>query len=125
VTHDEITSILKEAQAAGHAAAKAEMLDRLAKATDKTKVLDGCGGAMTTLEVDGRTALGKLLSSYTHPEFGFRKYDRFVVHIPFDFEIIPPANGQDMYLWVAAERAACEVIKRRMGVEAYVRTYVD
>lgn len=126
MTHDDITSILEEAQAAGSEAAHREMLSRISQAKDKSKALDCCGGAILTLKVDGRSALGKVLGSYEHDQFKISKCDGgYSVHIPYNFEIIPPANGQDMYLWVTAERAAFEVIKRRMAVEGYVREYVD
>jgi hypothetical protein len=75
--------------------------------------------------VDGRSSLGKSLSTYEHPSFSISKGEGFNVHIPYDFELRPPANAQDMYLRATADTAALDVIRRRMGIDGYVRTYMD
>jgi hypothetical protein len=103
-----------------------EMHERIRRAKGPTQMLDVCGGAILYLTVDGRSKAGKLLASYSHPEFRIDKGpEGFNVHIAYDFKVVPPANAQDMYLWVAAENAALEVIRNRTGLDGYVRTYVD
>lgn len=126
MTHDEITAALEEARAAGTDAATREMHERIRRAKGPKQMLDVCGGAILCLTVDGRSKAGKLLASYSHPEFRIEKgHQSFNVHIPYDFQVVPPANAQDMYLWVAANNAALEVIRRRTGLDGYVQTYVD
>jgi len=101
------------------------MLERIERAVDKSKPLDTCGGAILHLDVDGRSKIGKLLSSYEHPDFAIRKRDGLILHIKYQFEIVPPANPQDMYLRETANEVALEVIERRMGIQGHVRSYVD
>lgn len=125
MTDDDITNAFIEAQIAGRLAAEQEMRTRIEKATGKTKALDCCGNARICLAVDGRTREGKTLSSYSHSFFKIRKGEGFQVRIPYDIKVVPPANFQDMYLREFACEAALEVIKRRLGIKGYVRSWVD
>ncbi|WP_152599867.1 hypothetical protein [Noviluteimonas dokdonensis] len=121
-TLETLRSTLERAIKAGSDAAQAEVV-RLAK----IRFTDACGGSLLILDVDGRTAFGRILSAYQQPGVQIRKgYEGgFVLNLPYQFDLVPPVTGQDQAISVAADEAALRVIQQELGIKGYVRPYIS
>jgi hypothetical protein len=120
-SREEFDEILEQAQKARQAAAK-EAFEKLpAPVRNFPDMVGACGGARTVLKVDGRSALGRFLATLTENPLpnggvgsgagGFTLY--FRESIPYQHAVVNEAG----------EEAALEVIKTRLGIDGYVRTY--
>ena len=103
------------------------MAKRVRNAKSGAEMLDSRGGAIVKLYVDGRSKVGKLLASYPNPRFKVSKTFGvgFIVHLPFSFEVVLPADLQDQYLYDAAAKAAVVVLDSKLPLDARVETYLS
>lgn len=122
---DEVLMALLAAKKSGADAAKqqaAVLSDYLARTG---QLFDMCGGAILHLRVDGRCAPGRQLRRIRHPDITVEKEvsTGFIVLIRYPIETTGNVNAQEMTLSVAAANAAADVLRRRLGVQAFVVPY--
>ena len=120
---DELAQIIEEARQEGAAAATMRYKEIYGDAKPGERFWSPCGGGMITLDIDGRSRLGRLLTRASNelPDFSFwRSYNGgYAVHI----------GGmhlcQEREVDVAASKAALDVLIRELGVIGHVREYYD
>lgn len=124
---DAVFSALQDALSAGSLAGNARIAQLAKQTPSPGKILEACGGSTLTLDVDGRTQLGRLLASFDGPNISVRKAHGagFHVHFPYNFSYIPPVNGQEWSIRHDANLAAAAFIQERLGIRAYALPYMD
>ncbi len=122
-TIDELRALIERAWVAGRRAAEEQHARLAASTRPDAQMQDYCGYGTLILKVDGRSALGKFLSSVDNQvsgvwiqRWGGREY---TVHI-YDM-----SNWQEMSVNVAAARAALEILTAGLGVEGHVSQWID
>lgn len=120
----EFTEIARQAYKAGQAAGQRE-LERCQAETGRVQSGYGaCGGAFLILQVDGRTKLGRFLKDYRKMiPYATIEPCRWLGGFSVNFRFM--TNRQEQNINVAAEKAALQVLVNGLGVQGYVRPYVD
>jgi hypothetical protein len=124
LTREQLQAAIERARAAGRRAAEARYLELTWQLEAPQKLIETCGGAVLVLRVDGRTKAGKLLRSLVqepipNASITRRRPGEYLLHI----QGMSRYQGQSVNQ--AAETAALATLKEELGVDAYVKSYLD
>ena len=125
LSKEEVVRVLRAAAKAGSVAASARVKALMAAQVSAGKNLESFGGSTMTLDVDGRTSLGRLLASLDEP--GIRVEKAYgsgqSLHLRYAVTWTEPVCGQEWSIWEDANQAARLVIEDGLGIKVFVMPY--
>lgn len=124
ISRKELIHIIEKAKLAGLQAANEKYLELKQKAIPG-KLIDECGVASIILRVDGRSKLGKFLSSLEENPINNLDVTKSTYFRGYIFSILGISPFQERSVCVAAQETALQIIKENLGVEGYVTSIVS
>lgn len=124
-TPTEVLEALRPTQKAGTSAADARAEFLSERAHHRGGTSECFGGALLLVQIDGRSALGKMLSKVDKPRISVSKSSpgEYCIHLHYPFSGAPVVGGQEASIWHDATEGAAASLPCSLGVEAWARAY--